>query len=518
MSRRRRSREKEILSPRVIVPCGIVVILALMVRSEFQSSHDIQDLGLQDWHSPLLDVAVTETSDQTEPGTATAAGSGISLDRFWGTSDDTELHPLPAPESSEGPVVGLVDVPQEDTTFWETFETPGELTMLPPATEPAVSEEVAGTPQTLPQKDVTRQEDLQPEFGELVELPAPEVPGAGEPSCEVRAPEVSIVKTPRPQARQPRPSTTPIVAQRNLDELSAEERHLLAMIERDALAISTGTLTDSRLDERAREKISSACELSQRGATFAARQELVEVLRMVSQAKDKRERGRIRSESLAAGLRALEEADDFVPRGTQLEADMALEVICASHRTPIGRRLAPTGVLPAQMADRYNRYAQIKLALAVAGEPAGSMALYTLGKLNSQLSIQEPEEDRQCQRRALAYQQAALLAHNENYLAAHELGVLLAETGHLRAASNLFAQVAQRQPNAVVYRNLARVQEELGQSTEARFCRTEAARLANRGLGAPGQVAWMSPEDFVRSAPTNPAPQLAQRRAPNPYR
>ena len=99
-----------------------------------------------------------------------------------------------------------------------------------------------------------------------------------------------------------------------------------------------------------------------------------------------------RTESLAAGLRALEESQDFVPRGSQLEAEMNLEVICAAHRTPLARELNLAETLPSRMMERYHRYAQIKLAVAVAGEPAGSMALYSLGKLSSLLAANEGEQ------------------------------------------------------------------------------------------------------------------------------
>ena len=293
------------------------------------------------------------------------------------------------------------------------------------------------------------------------------------------------------------------------DELSSEERRLLEVIARDTLAVSTGVQTDVRLDQQSRQKIGSAYALAQRGASYAARQELIEVLRMVSQAKDNREGTRTRSESLASGLRALEEAEDFVPRGTQLEAEMALEVICASHRTPLAQEADFSAVLPSQMMDRYNRYAQIKLALAVAGEPAGSMALYTLGKLNSQLGDVEPEQHRMAKRRAVAFQQAALLAHNQNYLAAHELGVLLAETGHLPEARQLLQQVARREPNAVVYRNLAKVHDELGQASLAIDCRNLAEMLVEQGRGPAAQVAWVSPQQVPQSAPLNETPQIA---------
>src|SRR5690606_11765218 len=125
---------------------------------------------------------------------------------------------------------------------------------------------------------------------------------------------------------------------------------------------------------------------------------------------------RLRTESLAAGLRALEEAQDFVPRGSQLEAEMKLDVICAAHRTPLARELNLAVTLPSKMMERYHRYAQIKLAVAVAGEPAGSMALYSLGKLNSLLAATEGEQHPLATREAVTFQQAALLAHNENYM------------------------------------------------------------------------------------------------------
>lgn len=298
------------------------------------------------------------------------------------------------------------------------------------------------------------------------------------------------------------------------EELSPEERHLLDVIARDTLAVSTGAQTDFRMDQLAREKIGAAFALAQRGASYAARQELIEVLRLVSQSKDKREGTRIRSESLAAGLRALEEAEDFVPRGTQLEAEMVLEVICASHRTPLAKVADFARILPSQMLDRYNRYAQIKLALAVAGEPAGSMTLYTLGKLNSQLGQMEPEQHRMAKRRAVAFQQAALLAHNQNYMAAHELGVLLAETGHLDEARQLLHQVALREPNAVVFRNLARVHDELGHVAVASHCRMHAEQLALNGRGPAAQVAWVSPQQFAQSAPINVPPHVAAHPAP----
>jgi tetratricopeptide (TPR) repeat protein len=296
-------------------------------------------------------------------------------------------------------------------------------------------------------------------------------------------------------------------------ELSTEEQHLLGVIERETLSATTGVLTDARLEQECRDKIGAAFALAKRGASFAARQELIEVLRKISQAKDTREGSRTRSASLAAGLRALEEAEDFAPRGTQLEAELALDIVCASHRTPLARELDLDSMLPSQMMERYNRYAQIKLAVAVAGEPAGSMALHTLGKLNSQLKATEPEQHPLATRRAVAFQQAALLAHNENYLAAHELGLLLAETGHFPEAKHLLAQVATQQPNAMVYRNLARIHQASGDPAQAQMCRAEGERLAQMGRGPQSNVDWVSRQDFSRNQMNNfnSQPQVASR-------
>jgi predicted Zn-dependent protease len=173
--------------------------------------------------------------------------------------------------------------------------------------------------------------------------------------------------------------------------------------------------------------------------------------------------------------------------------------------------------LPSRMMERYHRYAQIKLAVAVAGEPAGSMALYSLGKLNSLLAATEGEQHPLATREAVAFQQAALLAHNENYMAAHELGVLLAETGHFAEAQHLLVQVAAEQPNTTVFRNLALVQEALGNPAEAQLCRTEATRLAQQGRGPQANISWVSPQEFSRDQMNTFTPQLASRTgAPTP--
>ena len=283
-----------------------------------------------------------------------------------------------------------------------------------------------------------------------------------------------------------------------MQELSTEEQELARQL-RDATSAATGVLTDARVDQLAKKKIQHAYAMANRSAYYVARQELIEVLRLISEAKDAQIGTPERTVALAIGLRALSEADDFEPRGAQLEAEVDVVMLCASHRTPVAKQLQTDNLLPRILQDRYLRYAQLQLAKSVAGEPAGSMALHALGKLAAQLGRAEPEKYRLAERHAIAYQQAALLAHDQNYLAAHELGVLLASAGHVAEAEQLLRQVAIRAPNSIVYRNLAIVQQELGQLVQAESNRQYAQQLAQQGATGTHNVQWVSAEKFAQT-------------------
>jgi tetratricopeptide (TPR) repeat protein len=423
------------------------------------------------------------TLSVAEPGNPVVESTAAQVSQYWGTSDDARLVRLPCIDEADSAELNVpvtdwlanLPAPPADTSATQSEPAPQAVAETSPLVEPVLD----------------------------IPMPAPVAPSPDEnaPSSQPSLAENSdhAIELPR------------------YEDLSSEERHLLELITSESLCATTGTLTDAQLDQECRVKISAAYALSQRGAAYAAREELIGVLRLISQAKDAREDTRSRTESLAAGLRALEEAEDFVPRGSQLEAEMKLDVICAAHRTPLARELNLAATLPSKMMERYQRYAQIKLAMAVAGEPAGSMALYSLGKLNSLLAATEGEQHPLATREAVAFQQAALLAHNENYMAAHELGVLLAETGHFREAEHMLIQVAAERPDAVVFRNLARVQVALGNRKEAQLCQSEAARLAGQGRGPRPNVSWVSPHDFSRNQMNNFTPQVASRpAAPTP--
>lgn len=247
--------------------------------------------------------------------------------------------------------------------------------------------------------------------------------------------------------------------------------------------------------------------LAQRGALFAARTEFVQVLRRVAQAKDAAANTDKNSRALAAGLRALDEADDFVPQGIQLEAEMDVEAVASSHRTPVLRDY-PEDVLPYEAVALYHGYAQERLAAAAAGEQAGSMALYGLGKVYARLA-ERRDNDVQLVCNAMTMYSASLDACPANHLAANELGVLLCRTGHPAEAAKHFERALDIAPNATAYHNLAVAQQKLGMPGQAAANEQESQRLAawERSTGAVSRragVEWVSPAEMARVS--QPAP------------
>ncbi|RIK74290.1 MAG: hypothetical protein DCC67_16770 [Planctomycetota bacterium] len=380
----------------------------------------------------------------------------------------------------EAPYVAAKPIPRPEAASLVTFDFIESLPQpvpLPPV-EPSADEQ-ADSPRLLPPVELPL-DGYTEWFGGSREA-------AAQPplSTDHRSPVADQPSAPQPASDRPSAD----------DAHNSDARQLL----REASAAATGLPTSAVVTERAQAKIRCGYALAQRGANFAARSEFLEVLRMLAEAKDRQHGAARRTLALTNGLRALDEAADFAPRGSGLDSPGNLKVVLSSHRTPVAQAPECEALLPQQLADMYYRYAQVQLGAAVAGEPAGSMALHGLGKLYNQIARVEPEKCPSADRRAFTLQQAALLARDDNHLAAHELGVLLAEAGHYRESEILLAQVAAREPNPVVFRNLARVQRKLGREQAAQGSDEQARMLAERDRSASGPVVWVAPEALART-------------------
>jgi tetratricopeptide (TPR) repeat protein len=263
--------------------------------------------------------------------------------------------------------------------------------------------------------------------------------------------------------------------------------------------------------------VQRACDLAQRGALYAAKTEFIHVIRRVAQAVDAERNIDAHSRALAEGLRALEESADFVPTGSGLEGDLDVAIAASSHRTPVVREL-PAAVAPHTAVALYHAYAQERLTFAVAGQQAGSMALFGLGKAYSRLADAN-EQDLLATRGALTMYSAAVTACPSNHLAANELAVLLCRAGHPAEAARLFEQTIDQAPTATAYHNLAIAQQKLGLIGQAVANQQEADRLAlwERSTGAVSRragVQWVAPEQFAQAAPPAAADPVTDRAIP----
>jgi tetratricopeptide (TPR) repeat protein len=259
-------------------------------------------------------------------------------------------------------------------------------------------------------------------------------------------------------------------------------------------------------------------ELAGRRAYFSAREEFIHALRTLSQALDVEQGVSTHSAALAAGMRALDEAEDFVPRGASLEAHLDVSMLVTAHATPVYRYESLEGVTPLVARQRYYTYAREQLGVCSGRELAGSMALHGLGKLSAAMAGERGERLSSTEAEAMVYFQAALLASPQNHMAANDLGTLMASKGNWSEARNLFLQSLESQESPVAWNNLAKAHKRLGENDLAARAEKEAkaalaAATPKAGVKAPStavKVEWVKPdsmtaaehEQFLNNQPT----------------
>ena len=217
-----------------------------------------------------------------------------------------------------------------------------------------------------------------------------------------------------------------------------------------------------------------AATMAQKGMLFAAKDELVQAIELVAQSRDAAQGTSWHAKALLAGLTALKEADDFSPVGGH-DQGLGVSEIAGGHRTTI---LQTAGdISPVVARQYYLGYAQQQLALAVAGQPAASQALYLLGKVQMALAGPASETQSLAGPRAMVYYQAALAVDPQNYQAANELGVLLARQGQLAEAKRALLHSVTIQSHAEGWHNLAAVHRRLGETELAVQAENERRRL-----------------------------------------
>ena len=228
-------------------------------------------------------------------------------------------------------------------------------------------------------------------------------------------------------------------------------------------------------------------------------------MQLIAQANDAQQNTDLYTRALTAGLVAIKESSDFT-RQIAGKPELDLARVVAGHKTPVLKHAIVGRVTPLQAAQRYYNYAQEQLAAAASQETPSSMALFGLAKVALALGDKRTASLERIGQ-AMTLYQAAVLTEPRNFLAANELGVLLAENGNLARSRELLAHSARLWPQAVTYRNLASVHLRLGEKELAERALAKADELAKAGrTGEQSPVRWVDPDTFASMAPVSDAP------------
>ncbi len=360
------------------------------------------------------------------------------------------------------------------------------------------------------------------------------------PSTSARTYPIDLTQTPRPGAAPAMSLVPPIVTPTSDDKetepasLVPQKRNLAAKPAKPLLPslsqrVSAGTPPHPAwlavgapflaVSQRADAIVDQGFSLAEKGAFYSARTEFHQALRSVAQALDAHYGGNHHSAALAAGWNALTEADDFSvhgPRGTVV----AVASLVDAHQTELLKPYALDDVSPVVAMQYYFVYAQEQLVVASGQAPVAARAMYGLGKTHMVLSEKTPTAARLHAPKAMAFHQAAVITDPTNYLAANELGVLLARSGKLEAARHVLQHSVGIYPLPETWQNLSVVHQRLGETQYAmqameRWQLANQSRLQSGAQAAPSSnhlVEWVPPQAFIvgqTDLPSATQPQIA---------
>ena len=294
----------------------------------------------------------------------------------------------------------------------------------------------------------------------------------------------------------------------------------------DASPLTTAEATHDRsvqleqVAQQADRQTRHGFELAGRGAYFAARSEFIGALRLVAEGLDAEQKTDVHSRALAAALLAIKEAEDFLPGGSRLEANLDMPGIIAAHATPVLKTAEK--VTPLVALRHYLTFAQEQFAAAAGSEVAGSMALHAMGKLHAALAQKKGTPIVASESKAMVFYQAALLVYPKNYMAANDLGVLLAQCGRYADARAMLEHSLSLCPQSTGWQNLAVVYRQLGQTAQAQRAagqamllrRTEISRRQTSPAAANDLVRWVDPQAFAQTSTNTPNSPVATPRPP----
>jgi tetratricopeptide (TPR) repeat protein len=257
------------------------------------------------------------------------------------------------------------------------------------------------------------------------------------------------------------------------------------------------------VNQRAMQIADQATAMAQRGMLFSARAELIKALQLLTQAADAQEGTSRHAASLAAALVALAEAREFTAEAGRPGEAVNTPAVAARHRTAVLSAEEARSTSPIVAQQRYFAFAQEQLAFAAGQSACASQILYRLGRLQTAMAAHDADPLALHGPQAMVFHQAALVADASNYLAANELGVLLARYGQLADARRLLVQSVSLRPHLAGWQNLAFVHRRLGETDLANKAEHERKLLEQQNQKTPGgdtdMVRWVDSRTFAAS-------------------
>ena len=188
--------------------------------------------------------------------------------------------------------------------------------------------------------------------------------------------------------------------------------------------------TRPQVETQAQKHIQYGDSLARRRSLFAAREEFVLALLLISNSHKSGTDSDVYAQRLAQGLTAMDEVSDFA--AMRSGGDLLRRKVL-SHKTKLLAGDALSTTTPKNAMELYFRFAQTQLQQAIGFSSAGSKALHALGKLET-MAPANSQESFARQTKALLFFRAALDANPSNALCANDMGVLLFNMGRLDEA------------------------------------------------------------------------------------
>ncbi|MBL9082292.1 MAG: hypothetical protein JNK76_10830 [Planctomycetales bacterium] len=276
-------------------------------------------------------------------------------------------------------------------------------------------------------------------------------------------------------------------------------------------APAAGTTRDAATIVREAETLNNnGLQLLARGALFSARAEFLSALRTAALAADARATPADNATKLNAvdvAMQALAEVEDFLPGGKAAQSIEQRAMVLRGHHSGAVPEAAAASLSAADLRQAYYLFAFDKLSSAVAGQPCGSVALHGLGKTFTAIDSTRQSGVVDARGKAEVCLRAALQVDGQNFPAANDLGVLLAEDGRLEMARTVLQVALQVSPQPATWNNLAAVHDRLGERQYAAAARHEAQKMLAAQSRAPGgqvlpthNVQWVDQSRFAAAA------------------